>query len=93
MQPKEKGLDLFSIRGKGSEEVMADGISLKFGVPDAFHMVLSRSHQVPIGYLLCSQFVPQVPISNTHYLICFAQTPSLVHCVGCSKEKTRWHYV
>jgi hypothetical protein len=68
---------------------MADGISLEFGVPDAFHMVLSRSHQVPNGYLLCSQFVPQVPISNTHYLICFAQTP-LVHYVGCSKEKTRY---
>jgi hypothetical protein len=53
---------------------MADGISLEFGVPDAFHMVVSSSHQVPNGYLLCSQFVSQVSISNTHYLICFAQT-------------------
>jgi hypothetical protein len=67
---------------------MADGISLEFGVRDAFHTVLSCSHQVPNGYLLCSQFVPQVPISNTHYLICFAQT-LLVHYIGCSKEKTR----
>jgi hypothetical protein len=52
-------------------------------------MVLSCSHQVPNGYLLCSPFLPQVPISNTYYLICFAQTP-LVHYVSCSKEKTRY---
>jgi len=54
-----------------------------------FHVV---SSQVPYGYLLCSQFVPQVPnrfpITTPLWLypICFAQSPCLVNYICSTKE-------
>ncbi len=38
------------------------GAFLNFGVPNVFHMVIINPfHQVWNCYLLCSQFIPQVP--------------------------------
>jgi len=48
-----------------------------------FPNVLDMVHQVPNGYLLCSQFVPN---SSTLYSICFAQNPPLVKYIFSPKE-------
>jgi hypothetical protein len=40
-----------------------------------------------VRYLLCSQFVPQLPNSSTLYRICFAQSPPLFNYIDSSKEK------
>jgi hypothetical protein len=49
---------------------------LEFGVLKAFYMVPSHSHQCSNGYLLCYQFVPQVPnvFSIAPHFIIFKNT-------------------
>jgi len=45
-----------------------------------------------VKYLLCSQFVIQVPNSSTLYRICFAQSPPLVSYIIAQKRRLHWVY-
>jgi hypothetical protein len=51
-----------------------------------FHKISFLYFDINVRYLLCSQFIPQVPNSSTLYHICFAQSPPLVNYMDGSKE-------